>query len=268
MGGRQFDLFSTGYAGLADVAPAEAPLAPVQTSGLDDSNLVAAIADARLATAAALAGEAGRRHLIAAVPALEMLCRRFAGFGVDHPVAEQMAALDALSRIGGREAAAAVARLIARQVVVGPALETAVAAAACLEAELPMEVASQLLRHPVRGVRAHACRCLRHWPEMVPVLLELLDDLDGGVRAAAACALGRMGRFEGRPALAQLLRIAPTAEVIDAVSGVADEDCIILLGRIARSNSDLARVAATALDQLDHPSVPSPGAAFGPAEET
>ena len=53
----------------------------------------------------ALAAEAGRRRLAAAVPSLETLCRRFSGFGIDRMVPEQAAALQALAAIGGREAA-------------------------------------------------------------------------------------------------------------------------------------------------------------------
>jgi hypothetical protein len=254
MRGRQFDLFSSGpHTGLADAAPAEAPVKPLVPADLDDQALILAIPDARLSAARMLADEAARRRLVAAVPALEQLCRRFAGFGVDCPVVEQVAALDALARIGGRDAADVVARLITRRIVVGPALAAAVSAAARLGADLPKPVALFLLRHSQRSVRADACRCVGAWPEAVPSLVELLDDLDGAVRAAAACALGRMGRIEGRPALAQLLRIAPTAEVIDAVSRVADEECVILLARIARTNAALTTNAAIALDQLDHP---------------
>jgi hypothetical protein len=53
--------------------------------------------------------------------------------------------------------------------------------------------------------------------------------------------------------LARLLRDEPTAEVIDAVSSLADEDCIVELGRIARTNPMLAAVAIDALDAIDNP---------------
>jgi hypothetical protein len=43
----------------------------------------------------ALAHEAGRRKLTAAVPALEALCRRFSGFGIRRLLPEQAAALSA-----------------------------------------------------------------------------------------------------------------------------------------------------------------------------
>jgi hypothetical protein len=44
-----------------------------------------------------LAAEVVARRLVAAVPALEELCRRFKGFGRLHPVREQLTALDALA---------------------------------------------------------------------------------------------------------------------------------------------------------------------------
>ena len=87
---RQFDLFSTRLIGLSEATSADAPVAPFVAADLDNQALTAAIPDATLATAAALADEAARRRLTAALPALEQLCRRFAGFGVDHPVAEQI----------------------------------------------------------------------------------------------------------------------------------------------------------------------------------
>src|ERR1700736_2233124 len=64
------------------------------------------------------------------------------------------------------------------------------------------------------------------------VLGDLLDDLQRPVRMAAACALGLMGRNEVRPLLARYLREEPSAQLIDAVAPVADEEGIILLGRI------------------------------------
>lgn len=267
MGGRQFDLFTAGRFCRLEPAVAEPASSRVGAAGEDDAALIAAIPDAPLATAIALAAEAARRRLAAAIPALERLCQRFVGFGVDQPVPEQMATLAALTEIGGREAAAAVGRLIGRRVIVGPGLSAAIAAAAQLGVMLPKEVALPLLRDADRAVRADVCRCLGRWPEAVPILVDLLDDPDAGVRVEAACALGRMGRFEGRPALTQLLRIAPSAEVIDAVVGIADADCIVLLGRIARSEEELAPVAAAALDQLDQPRDRRAPAALVPADQ-
>ena len=70
---------------------------------LSDAALIAALPDALLANACALAAEAGRRRLGDAVTALVALCNRFVGFGVDCSVPEQVAALEALGAIGGPE---------------------------------------------------------------------------------------------------------------------------------------------------------------------
>jgi len=108
-------------------------------SELDDDALIAAIPKSEITNGPALAAEAGRRALGAAVPALERLCRRFSGFGVERQVPEQVAALQALAAIGGGEAAGAVTRLIARSVVQGPTLKVAANAAARLRAGLPSD---------------------------------------------------------------------------------------------------------------------------------
>jgi transposase-like protein len=45
----------------------------------------------------------------------------------------------------------------------------------------------QLLRHAERRIRADACRCARPVPELILLLIDLLDDLDQGVATSAAC---------------------------------------------------------------------------------
>ncbi len=253
MSGQQFDLFSaTGSAPAREAQPtSRAPR--LVAAELDDDALRAAIPDAGLADGPALAHEAGRRRLAAAVPALERLCRRFTGFGRDRAVPEQVAALDALAMIGGRDAGDAVARIIVKGAVQGPTLATAVAIAARLQSRLPADVGRVLLRHGDAHLRAEACRLAPASPAVIAILLDLLTDVDADVRASAACALGRLGRLEARVPLVRLLRVAPTLEVIDAVTGVADEDCMILLARIARTVPQLAEAARAALEAVDHP---------------
>jgi HEAT repeats len=251
--GRQLDLFSgRGLPGSDEVAARVEP-ARLVPSDLDDATLVAVLPEARLANCRALCEEAGRRRLTAAVPALEALCQRFKGFGVEHAVPEQIAALRGLVAIRTHEAGVAVARFITGNVVQGPALCEAVRAAAIIGCRLPPGFSLKLLRHNDPRVRAAACRCTQLHAEVIPLLLDLLDDLHGTVAFAAACALGRAGRIEARPMLTRLLREGPTAEVIDAVSSVADEVCIVQLGRIARTNAELSAAAIDALDAIDNP---------------
>jgi hypothetical protein len=98
---QQLDLFSSTVIQAERSLPLRKELRPPATV-LDDQALIAAIPDSNLADSMALAAEAGRRRLAAAVPSLETLCRRFSGFGVDRMVPEQAAALQALAVISGR----------------------------------------------------------------------------------------------------------------------------------------------------------------------
>jgi HEAT repeat protein len=253
MSEEQLDLFSASGMPMASRPTAAAKQEPMSPEDLDDAALIATIPAAGATDGPALAAEAGRRGLVAAVPALEKLCRRFAGFGLDRAVPEQVAALEALATIGGGEAARAVARIITKGIVQGPALKVAVGAAAHLGSDLPAAVVLALLLHVKSSVRAEACRCVRAWPQAVPLLFDLQGDPRSEVSAAATCALGRLGRREVLPALARLLQQAPSAQVIEAVTPIADEDCVVLLARIARTIPDLADVALDALDAIDHP---------------
>ncbi len=215
--------------------------------------MIAAIADANLPDSARLAAEAGRRRLAGAVPSLAALCRRLAGFGADRLVPEQVAALRALAEIGGPIAGQAVSDMISRAVVRGPTLAVAVDAAARLHALLPASTMETLLRHPDPGIRAAACGCARPSQGLMSPLIGLLSDDDRTVATSAACALGRSGRGEARPFLKRLLREAPSADVVEAASSIADEECMVLFGRLARTRPDLADAALHALESIDHP---------------
>jgi hypothetical protein len=250
---RQPDLFDAAGFRSDCTAPAEPERSRLTPSALDDDALVAAIPRASLADCQGLATEAGRRRLARAAPALEALCRRFKGFGMEHSVPEQIAALHGLALIRGRDAAQAVARIVVDQIVQGPGLRVAAEVAAELGANLPPVVVVSLLRHPDPAIRANACRCARPGSEAISLMIDLLGDLNGFVASAAACSLGRMGRIEGRPALALLLRQAPSIEVIEAASVVADEECLVLLGRLARTRPDLTDAVLAALESNDAP---------------
>jgi HEAT repeat protein len=250
---QQLDLFRHVPAP-AEPPPCDSVARPVIGSdAIEDEELVAALLHGGLAASLALAAEAGRRRMTAAVPVLEALCRRFSGFGADRIVPEQAAAIDALAQIGGADAARALARMITRRTVQGPCLQRAINAAAGLGAKLPPANVMELLRHDDPQIRADACRFVQALPEMVVQLRDLLDDLQRPVRMAAACALAVIGDKEVRSLIARYLREEPSAQLIDAVAPVADEECIILLGRIARTMPDLSAAALDALDAIDHP---------------
>jgi HEAT repeat protein len=250
----QLDLFAgSGVSPACQLPPAPRPPA-ASPSDLDDAALLAGIPASGLPDGPALAQEAGRRRIKAAIPVLETYCRRFAGFGLAHPLREQRAALDALAAIGGPEAAASVARIITCGWVQGPTLAHAVAAAARLHSRLPADIVLPLLRHAEPAIRADACRLARGGPDIVATLVDLVGDLHPNVAIEAACALARLGRPESCPSLKRLLTEAPSTRVIEAVPPVADEECVVLLGRIARSaSSELAAAARDALDATEHP---------------
>jgi hypothetical protein len=249
---RQLDFFSDIDIGVECRPSRSSGHAPVPAEMMDDESLIAAIPASTLADAHNLAVESGRRRLAAAVPALADLCRRFAGFGAQRKVCEQAAAVEALAEIGGRDAAHAVSEMIERAVVQGPTLQIAMSAAARLGSTLSSDALRLLLRDAEPSIRADACRCARAFPELILILIDLLDDLDRRVATSAASGLGRMGKIEALPILKGLLRQAPSEDVIEAVSSIVDEECAVLLGRIARSGSVLADAALSSLENTDH----------------
>jgi HEAT repeats len=260
MDDRQLDLFAPRLPASPDPASPRRPA--IVPTALTDAELIAAIPDVGLQDCAVLAEEAGRRRLAAAVPALARLCRRFAGWGSDAAVPEQLAALGALTRIGGRAAAAIVAAGIVKAEFVGPTLAAAVAAAATLDATLPDDTILGLLRHDDRQLRADACHCVRASPAIIAALIELLDDLHPAVVRAAAIALGRLGRIEARPPLTRLLDEEPAPDIIGAFGGIADEAGLILLGRLAQRIPALAGAVLDTLEDVDHPLAASIAAAL------
>jgi len=250
--GEQGDLFS-GRGTTAIAEPDPTPVSTVAAGSLSDAALIAAIPNAGQSTCRGLAQEAARRKLVAAIPALEALCRRFKGFGLHHTVAEQAAALQAIAAIGDAEAVAVIRRMIVEDVVAGPGLAEAVRAAATLRCVLPEETAAALLRHADPAIRAHACRCTSRTEQSAALLASLLEDLNPGVAAEAAKALARMGRPDGRAWLLRLLAQQPDAELLAAIAAVADDECTVLIGRIARSHPSLREAAVEALESIETP---------------
>lgn len=254
MARQQLDLFST-RASLPESSSSNVvsqPDKPPLTS-LEDAELIAQIAKADVVEAPILAMEAGRRRLAGAILVLETLCLRFAGFGVNRRIPEQEAALDALAMIGGPHAKQSVAKIILKGAVQGPSLRTAMAAAGRLKIVLPSESVLELLQHEDGHVRSAACRCVARDPKVVPCLAACLQDHVPEIRDAAACALGRLGRNEALAPLTHLLQQAPSPDIIDAVTSIANEDVVILLGRIARTRPDLRKAAIEALGAIEHP---------------
>jgi HEAT repeat protein len=235
-----------------DRPPTSVSLHPLVPQELSDERLIAAIPEAMLAVGCALATEAGKRRLSAAIPALMTLCNRFVGYGNDVGVPEQAAALAALGAIGGPEASRAVVQLIVRRIVQGPTLAVAITVASQLGVLFPPDVALALLQDPNPSVRAPACACVRAGYEVVATLIAMLDDPDDEVSIAAACTLGRMGRVEAQIRLKRYLSERPSSRVVEAVAGVADDDAIVLLARLGRVRPDMAVPIISALEEIDN----------------
>jgi hypothetical protein len=249
---RQGDLFSGG-GGEPAPAPDLTLWAPTDPVRLSDAALIAAIPHATQAEAAGLTGEAARRRLNGAIPALERLCRRFIGFGGDREIGEQTAALTALSSLGGKDAAEAVTRLIGAGAMRGPGLRCALDAAAALGCRLAPEQIAAALRDDDPVIRAAACRCARGHPAEIAGLIELLSDLRPDVARAAATALARMGRREGVGILLRWLYVDPSPEIVAALGPAADDDDAVRLGQIALAHPDLAPHVLAALDDCEAP---------------
>jgi hypothetical protein len=73
---------------------------------------------------------------------------------------------------------------------------------------------------------------------------------------------------EARPWLARLLRQSllrrnPDADLVEAVAPVADDECTVLLGRIARQDAALRHAAVAALEAIETPRAAAILAALG-----
>jgi hypothetical protein len=253
MADRQLDFFDDVRPRAPAVSPKPAELPLRDPRALGDQELLGGLEDLPMAECLQRAREIGRRRLPAGVEALEALCRRHAGFGRTRLVPEQAAAIEALRATGGAAAGAAIGRLIGRRLVEGPGLCLAFSAAAALRSPLPPEAVAEHLQSEDACLRAAAARCVRVWPQLAPALIDLLDDRHGEVRTAAACALARMGRREGRLVLVAALGDNPTAELVDALASIADEDIIVVLGRLADRRPELSAVVVAALEDLGEP---------------
>jgi hypothetical protein len=248
----QLDLFAG--AGVSTPAePESMDWAPLDPARLSDAELIAVLPRARQVEAPGLAAETVRRRLADAVPALEALCRRFAGFGLDREVTEQVASLRSLAAVGGQPAAGAVTRLIVGGAVSGPGMRVALEAAATLGCRLPAERVAACLRDDDPRVREAACRCARGGAQVVAGLVELLTDLHGPVVHTAALALGRLGRREGHAVLVGLVHTAPSKEVVGALAGIAEDDDWVRLGQTALRVPELAEVVLEVLEESEEP---------------
>jgi len=201
----------------------------------------------------AFCAQVGADGSVSAIPDLVALCERLTGWGTHRAPPEQRAALDALARIGGAEAAAAVGRMLEQGVFGPPIMGHALDVAWRLRAPVPAKRVRDSLHAADPDERVAACRCARTTHRLGAELRKLLTDPFPDVARSAACALGAMGDGTARPALMALLEQAPAADAIAALGACADETATIALGRLALRVPGWRADAIAALESLDTP---------------
>ena len=250
----QLDLFAERGRVMARRVPepmASPAAAPVET--LSDDDLLESIQKAGPSNIEAVCSEIVSRSLEAAVPALEALWRRFAGFGVEKPLREQLAVLDTLARLGGTNARSTLSRIVLSKGLSASLLPAASQASAAAGLALPAAFVGPLLDHEDAAVRGAAFVLAAGTDVPADRLREGLFDRSAANRRAAAVALGLRGDTSARRPLYDELARYPSTEVIEAITAVWDDDAIVHLGRCARRHPRLAGAVVDALHDIASP---------------
>ena len=221
-----------------------------QVETLSDGKLIALLADAVPSEVRAVCSEIAARSLDDAVPALEALWRRFVGFGIDSPLAEQLAVLDTLARLDRPAARALLRRIVARGL---PASLVPAALRAAIRARLvlPAGYVAPLLEHEDAAVRCSAFALAERARVPADRLRIGLSDCAPAIRRAAAIALAHRGHSEARATLLGELERSPSEALIHALAAIPDEDTIVHLGRCALRNPVLAPAVIDVLREME-----------------
>ena len=248
-GSRQFDLFGDRPAAAPDVRPASPPLRPDTLS--DDEILdrlpAAGLRDALLLCSLVVERNLGER----AVPALDRLWRRFKGFGRERRLPEQEAVVETLARIGTKRAKDLLARIVTAADLPPPLLPVALRAALAAGLRLPRGFTGPLLRHVDSDVRECAAGLGQFGRPDIAALEGLIGDTHPPARRAAAVVLGRLGRASAKAVLLEELHRNPASEIVTALSGIADDDIAVHLGRCAGAHPALAQTIAANLEEME-----------------
>ena len=178
---------------------------------------------------------------------LEALWRRFAGYGVETPLVEQLTVLGTLARLDDAAARLALRRIVLSRGLPDSVLPAAARAAAEAGLGLPAGFIAPLLGHEDVVVREPAFALAMKAGVSDLLLREGLSDGSASVRCLAAIAMGNRGEAEVRGRLLEELARAPTKGVIEALAPIWDDDVIVHLGRCAERHPDLA---GTVIDML------------------
>ncbi len=250
----QLDLFAErGTVAPRHVPEPEASSVATPVEMLTDDELLDRVANAGPSNVEALCSQLVSRSLQAGAPALEALWRRFAGFGIEKPLREQLAVLDTLARLGGTDARSALWRIVLSRALPASLLPSALQAAVDARLALPAGFVSALLDHGDAAVRGAAFALAARTDVAADRLRAGLFDRSAGHRLLAAIALGLRGDVSARQPLCDALARSPSPEIIEAITAVWDDDAIVHLGRCARRHPRLAGAVLDALREIGSP---------------
>ena len=248
----QPDLFDE--RGLVEVNRSTTPAAPqsgAAAAGFTDGELIAMLPHATPTNVERLCAAAASRSLEGAVPALERLWRRFAGFGIGEPLVEQRAVLNTLARLDCGPAWAALKRIALSKGLPASQLPMALGAASDVGLVLPAAIVAPLLRHRDAAVREPAFALAPKAGVPDVALRAGLLDPSAPVRRAAAVALGTLGAGAAGNALIAELARDPSHEVIEALAAIGDDEAIVHLGRCAERHPALAGTVIDVLRDME-----------------
>ena len=250
-GVRQTDLF--GDRGTVTPVAVRAARPPCPDT-LSDEDILDRLPGAGIAEAGLLCTLVVERGLgDRALPALESLWRRFAGFGQDRLLPEQVAVVETLAKIGTAAAREMLAGIVTAPELPFPLLPTALRAALAVSLRLPGTFTGPLLAHGDPEIREFAIwLCALGRPEFEG-LEACLADTQPAVRRAAAIVLGGFGRDRAKAILLAELARHPTGDVVDALATIADDDIVVHLGRCAEAHPELAGRIAAELEEMQTP---------------
>ena len=187
------------------------------------------------------------------MPALKALWRRFAGFGIEKPLREQLAVVDTLARLKGTAANSALRRIAASRTLPASLAPAVLRASVLAGLVLPAHFVGSFLDNEDDSVREAAFALAARCNVAAERLRAGLNDRSPKNRRLAAIALGLSGDVAARQPLYQELARLPSAEIIEAIIEVCVDDAIVHLGRCARSHPRFTRPILNALREIGSP---------------
>ena len=222
-------------------------------AGLSDGELLARLEEADPRDIEHVCSEVLSRSLMAAVPLLEGLWRRFVGFGVTKPLPEQICVLRTLARLDHETARAALKGIVSSNRLPASLRDVALQAATEARITVPPEFLQLFLKNPDPDVRTVAFSLSHQAGLPSSIVRQGLGDLSASVRREAAITLGLRGFRDVRAILLNELEGQPSDTLIAALAAIWDDDVIVHLGRCAAAHPAHAELIADLLEEMDDP---------------